>query len=768
MNIKLFLFPIRWLALALAFSLGSGAVLAQGTAFTYQGRLTDNGTGPNATNYDLRFTVYSAVTVGSVIAGPLTNNAAAVSNGLFVTTLDFGAAAFPGAARWLEVAVRTNGGAFNVLSPRQPLNSTPYAVRAANYSGSIVVGQLPASVARLDIAQNFAAPVTFSSATGTFVGAFNGVVAGTMSGNGLAVTNVRWTTLNGEGGLSFLPGGVFLPGSSPTVGSGPRALAAADVNNDGRVDLVSANENSSTLSVLTNDGNGQFVTASTPTVGSGPRSVAAVDLNTDGRVDLITANYNANTVSVLTNSSSGAFIPASTNVVGNSPHSVAVADVNADGKPDLITANLGPSTLSILTNRGNGTFALASSPVVGGSPLFVAAADLNGDGRPDLISANTGPGTLSVLTNNGSGVFVAASSPGVGGSPYSIAVADVNGDGRPDLISANFGSASLSVLTNNGGGTFVIASSIGVGSGPISVTSADVNGDGRPDLICANSTDVNQTLSVLTNAGGGAFALAVMPVVGPAPYAVVAADVNRDGAVDLISANKNGDNLSVLFDIVAPRFNTFLTVAGSITSGGQITAALFSGNGAGLTNLNASQLATGTVPDARLAANVARLDAGPQTFTGTNIFARVGIGLTPSESLHVSGNILASGTVTGSSDRNVKRDFSAVDSRAVLAKVLALPITTWSYQSDAGVRHLGPMAQDFSAAFALGLDDKHISMVDADGVALAAIQGLNQKLEAELKEQRNAALLKDERITALERELSEIKRLIEKLAEPKQ
>ena len=763
MNIKLLLLPVRWLALPLAFSLGTTLVCAQGTAFTYQGRLTDNGSGPTA-NYDLRFTLYTSAAGNVVSAGPVTNSATGVTNGIFTTTLDFGATTFSGAVRWLEIAVRTNGGTFTNLSPRQQLTSTPYAIRAANYSGPVTVSQLPANVARLDTVQNFAAPVTFLSATGSFAGAF----AGTLSGNGVTVTNVRWTSLDGEGGLSFVPGSLFLPGSSPTVGSGPRALASGDVNNDGRLDLISANSAGNTLTVLTNNGLGGFAPASAPAVGAGPRSVVAVDVNADGRLDLVSANFDASTVSVLTNNGSGVFIPASTNSVGNNPHSVVVADVNADGKPDLISANLGPSTLTILTNKGGGTFAWAASNLVGGSPIFVAAADVNGDGRLDLISANTGPNTLSVLTNNGSGGFVLATSPGVGGSPYSLATADVNGDGRIDLISANFGSSSLTILTNNGGGTFVTASTVGVGSGPVSVTSADVNGDGRPDLISANSTDVNQTLSVLTNAGDGLFALAVMPTVGPAPNAVLAVDVNRDGAVDLISANLGGGNLTVLFNTLAPRFNTFITVAGNITSGGQISAVLFNGNGAGLTNLNASALATGTVPDARLAANVARLNAGLQTFTGTNIFTRVGIGTnTPTESLSVSGNILASGTVTGSSDRNVKRDFSAVDSRAVLAKVLALPITTWSYQADAGVRHLGPMAQDFSAAFALGLDDKHISMVDADGVALAAIQGLNQKLEAELQAQRAAAQRKDERITALEQELSEIKRLMQKLDERK-
>jgi trimeric autotransporter adhesin len=114
----------------------------------------------------------------------------------------------------------------------------------------------------------------------------------------------------------------------------------------------------------------------------------------------------------------------------------------------------------------------------------------------------------------------------------------------------------------------------------------------------------------------------------------------------------------------------------------------------------------------------------------------VGIGNNaPSQKLTVNGNILASGTVNGGSDRNVKEHFSSVSARDVLEKVSALPITEWNYKTDnETLRHIGPMAQDFYAAFRVGMDDKHISMVDADGVALAAIQGLNQKLEEQRAE----------------------------------
>jgi hypothetical protein len=94
-----------------------------------------------------------------------------------------------------------------------------------------------------------------------------------------------------------------------------------------------------------------------------------------------------------------------------------------------------------------------------------------------------------------------------------------------------------------------------------------------------------------------------------------------------------------------------------------------------------------------------------------------------------SSGLIVNGSTCCSSDRNVKENFTPVEPREVLERVAALPISRWNYKNDAGTPHLGPMSQDFYAAFGVGPDNKHIATVDADGVALAAIQGLNQKLE---------------------------------------
>ena len=117
--------------------------------------------------------------------------------------------------------------------------------------------------------------------------------------------------------------------------------------------------------------------------------------------------------------------------------------------------------------------------------------------------------------------------------------------------------------------------------------------------------------------------------------------------------------------------------------------------------------------------------------------------------LDYNGNLTTSGTVNGTSDRNAKENFTAVSSCAVLEKVAALPITEWNFKNESAIRHLGPMAQDFYAAFGVGMDDRHIATVDEGGVALAAIQGLNQKLEE-----------KDAKLQELETRLEKLEQLL--------
>jgi len=141
-----------------------------GTAFTYQGRLTDNSSAANGT-YDLRVTLYHAVTNGTGVSGPFTNAGVVVSNGLFTVALDFGLTVFDGSEGWLEIGVRTNGsrGDFTTLSPRQPLTPIPYALHASasgKLLGILPEAQLSPNIPRLDANQSFTGLVNLNAPSG--------------------------------------------------------------------------------------------------------------------------------------------------------------------------------------------------------------------------------------------------------------------------------------------------------------------------------------------------------------------------------------------------------------------------------------------------------------------------------------------------------------------------------------------------------------------------------------------------------------------------
>ena len=170
---------------------GSGRVLAQGTAFLYQGQLSAGGVAVTGT-FDFRFGVYDAATNGNQISYLVTNAPVGVTNGLFVTTLDFWTNVFTGPARWLDIGVRTNGsaGSYTALVPRQPLLAAPYAIfagGASNLLGSLQATQLLGTVSASQISGTYTNPVNFGNAGDTFSGTF----AGGFSGNGSGLTNLN-------------------------------------------------------------------------------------------------------------------------------------------------------------------------------------------------------------------------------------------------------------------------------------------------------------------------------------------------------------------------------------------------------------------------------------------------------------------------------------------------------------------------------------------------------------------------------------------------
>jgi Bacterial Ig domain/FG-GAP-like repeat/Glucodextranase, domain B/Immunoglobulin domain len=245
--------------------------------------------------------------------------------------------------------------------------------------------------------------------------------------------------------------------SLPPAGAGIYYITNADFNKDGLQDVVTVNNYSSTITVLTNGGNFTFSNSATLTVPDAPVWVAVADVNSDGKPDLISANYgdcgNGNTLTVFINLGQGNFATNATLTVGYGPVCVVAVDVNGDGFVDLVSANQ-DNTVTVLTNDGLGNFTLKSSfPVF--SPTSMVAADLTGSGKMDLAIANGNyytDGTVTIFLNDGAGNFTSNTTVSVGyehetNNPSNIQAADVNGDGLVDLIVANYASSSVSILT---------------------------------------------------------------------------------------------------------------------------------------------------------------------------------------------------------------------------------------------------------------------------------------------------------------------------------
>jgi len=412
-------------------------------------------------------------------------------------------------------------------------------------------------------------------------GIFQGLAIADLTGNGkldVVVSNLAGPDRSGNGVLGVLLGkgdGTFKPvltfGSG---GYGASSVVIADVNGDGVPDVLVANTCASssncahgTVSVLLGKGNGTFQSPVTySSGGQAAVSIAVADVNGDGKVDLLVANQTGESngdgsVGVLLGNGNGTFQPVKTYDAGDSvTSSLAVGDVNGDGKPDLVLANSGRGTVTVLLGNGGGTFQTAMVYSSGGEiPVSVAVADVNGDGNPDIIVANWYSGTLGVLLGNGLGAFQAAVTYWSGGSsPDSVVVADVNGDGKPDLVAANCGSSQngygcgetngvVTVLPGYGDGTFQPAVSFSSGAfNAISVAVADVNGDGKPDILVGNQgggSNANGSVGVLLN--NSPFTLAVIMLVSsPNPSFVGQAVTFRASVSSMAGTPPDGESIT--------------------------------------------------------------------------------------------------------------------------------------------------------------------------------------------------------------------------------
>jgi len=318
----------------------------------------------------------------------------------------------------------------------------------------------------------------------------------------------------------------------------PRSVTVADVNGDGRPDLVVANQDSDSVSVFLAQAGGTFAApANYVESGATPLSVAVGDVNGDGRVDLVIANCGSKNLSIRFGGAAGngAFSgPAHIGPLGDCPFPIKLGDVNADGKLDIVTITDG-KTVNVYRGNGAGVFGVPATYSAGKSPASVAIADFNGDGKNDLAIGNGSGTDVSVLLNVGDGTFTAAIDyPSGGQEVRSVAAADLNGDGKIDLALGNGGTTTVGILLGNGNGTFRGAVTYAVSGSPWSLAAADLNSDGRLDLVAA---DVFKSVSLLIGNGDGTFQPFIDINGGESPRDLAVADVDGDGRADVVIAN---------------------------------------------------------------------------------------------------------------------------------------------------------------------------------------------------------------------------------------
>ncbi len=753
------------------------AATSQGTAFTYQGQLRDNSGNPLSGAYDFQFTLHDAATGGNQV-GSVTLNNVSVTNGSFSVQLDFGSSAFDGNARWLEIAVRPAGsGSYTTLTPRQALTATPYALYSLKAPWGGLTG-VPSGFA--DGVDNDTLSTLSCSSSGQ-VAEWNGSqwVCGTddtggggsfwsLTGNAgtnsstdflgttdnvtltLAVSSTTALRLEPTAGTPNLIGGY----SGNSVASGVVGATIAGGGGSGVVNQVTAdyavvgggkNNTASGTAATVGGGVGNIASDYYTTISGGWSNIAGDTSATVGggscnRAGNLTQATCAHTPDTgrwstvsggINNLAKGYASTVGGGVKNTTPGDQSTVGGGLANDATGIRSTIGggwenttsgyAATVSGgFNNVVQGNYATVGGGfdnIANGAGAFVGGGGYNGttsSGNQALATASTiAGGYNNVITPTASYAVV---SGGQNNTAVSIGATVSGGQNNTAQLNATVGGGS----NNKAGGVFA---TVGGGSSNNALAFATIGGGDGNTASGSRATvgggGSNTASDWYTTVGGGysndasGYAATV-----PGGYDNTAAGDYSFAAGRRAKANHNGTFVwgdSTNADINSPAADTFIVRA----NGG-----IWFGKGT--------------------------TDITPTIGSGVFINTSTGAHLT------------TGGVWTNASDRNAKGDFQPVDPQAVLEKVAQLPITTWSYKAEgSAVRHMGPTAQDFYAAFGLGNSDTSITTVDADGVALAAIQGLyrqNQEqakriaeLEAQNRRQQAQIAALEARLDALER-----------------
>jgi hypothetical protein len=389
---------------------------------------------------------------------------------------------------------------------------------------------------------------------------------------GRAPVDVTSADLNGDGDLDLVTANEEIEGSPGTISvllgagngnfvrvdheptvEGPRDLigelgtafvVVVDINRDQIPDILALNRTSESVSIFLGEGDGTF---DIPTVQAVPgfQHFAVGDVDGDGNVDLAGALVNVDSVAVSLGNGDGTFGPADTYLVGSAPIRVALHDVTDNGSLDIVAANSRSQDVSVLQGNGDGTFAAARTYVADAEPRRLNFGDFDEDGILDIAVVSEGDqgATVAVLRGRPGGMFLAAEDLRVDGAPTDLRVGDINGNGFADLAGVTE-SGSLFIFSSRGSDGLGARQTIPVGGRTRGLSVVDLNGDLRLDVVVSDFD--NGELAVLRGRPDGTVAVISRLAVGPDPSAVATGDFNGDGRIDLATALVEAGEVAVL------------------------------------------------------------------------------------------------------------------------------------------------------------------------------------------------------------------------------
>jgi hypothetical protein len=443
------------------------------------------------------------------------------------------------------------------LSAAHPLSAADSCAGARFFAGETFPIGRPSSITVADFTHD--GHLDFASVAGGSVQVFAGDGAGGFerrSTNNLGDGPIAAADFDGDGNPDLLLSGgqnliVFATGDGaggfskgptvPGVFGTPRFFAVGDFDGDGRLDFVVLAQNDLLQSAVTTylgDGHGDFTRIGFGQVVGGPDALAFVagDFNNDGRQDVAVSVGGG--VSILFGDGAGQF-PTNYHRSLTGTASLAVGDFNGDQRTDLA---IGSDSIVVLLSDGSGGFTSTATPLPAKAQSIVAA-DYDGDGRLDLAVA--GDGDAAILKGDGSGRFVTLPTRAVLHRQFQLPVAqgDFNEDGVPDLIAGFFD--GVEVLLSDGRGGFSNGVPIyAAGAQPFAVVTGDFNKDGWLDVATANPQ--TNDVSILLGDGTGGLTPPSRFSAGLQPWALVAADFDNDGRLDLAVADLSGESVSIL------------------------------------------------------------------------------------------------------------------------------------------------------------------------------------------------------------------------------